>query len=542
VRERTLAWRCERKGKRADDDSGEMVRDHATPDFPCFFSAHPPYAGPALVIAQIGRQTGQIISSSFFIRKNHYSSCVWKVTTQTGVPARNAARRPERTTLKISNFADLQLTDRLLRAITAAGYDAPTPIQARAIPAILDRADLLGIAQTGTGKTAAFTLPLLQNLYEDRVEGSRSRMPEALILAPTRELALQISENLTAYSRFLKVSHTVVMGGVGQNRQVQALRRGVDIVIATPGRLIDLIEQGHVDFSMCRYLVLDEADRMLDMGFIRDIRRIVKKLPKERQTLLFSATMPGEIGKLANDILNDPRRVEVSAPKLAVERIDQRVVHVEGAKKRALLGEMLRDPEYRRVIVFARTKRGADKIVRNLGIDGISAVALHGNKSQNARQRALEEFNKGGSRVLVATDIASRGIDVPLVTHVINYELPDVPESYVHRIGRTARAGAEGIAISFCDGSDRSNLRAIEKLTRQAIPLMAGTDNVAEFKPAQTEKKNRNGNPPKSAENHAGKRGEKHADNRSDNRADQRPGKRPNRRPRRRRQTRRLAA
>ena len=425
------------------------------------------------------------------------------------------------------NFSELGVDAALARAVADLGFTVPTPIQAQAIPVVLKGGDLLAAAQTGTGKTAAFMLPLMSRL----MQGTSRREPRALVLTPTRELASQIADDASAYGRHARLRNTLIFGGVSARPQEAALRRGVDIVIATPGRLLDHASTRTIDLSHVEILVLDEADRMLDMGFIRDIRRIVKKLPQERQTLLFSATMPGEIGKLANDILNDPRRVEVSAPKLAVERIDQRVVHVEGAKKRALLGEMLRDPDYRRVIVFARTKRGADKIVRNLGIDGISAVALHGNKSQNARQRALEEFNKGESRVLVATDIASRGIDVPLVTHVINYELPDVPESYVHRIGRTARAGAEGIAISFCDGSDRSNLRAIEKLTRQAIPLMAGTDNVAEFKPAQTEKKNRNGNPPKSAENHAGKRGEKHADNH----ADQRPGKRPNRRPRRRR-------
>jgi ATP-dependent RNA helicase RhlE len=375
--------------------------------------------------------------------------------------------------LKISSFADLQLSDRLLRAIKDADYHEPTPIQARAIPIILERADLLGIAQTGTGKTAAFTLPLLQNIgADDSRQQSKRRKPRALILAPTRELALQISESVVAYGRYLKLRHSVVMGGVSQGRQVEALRRGVDIVIATPGRLMDLIRQNHVDFTECRCLVLDEADRMLDMGFIRDIRRIVAVLPKERQTMLFSATMPAEIAKLAGEILKEPKRIEVSAPQLAVERIDQQLVHVETSKKRALLSEMLGDPSYKRVIVFARTKRGADRIVGNLGADGIAAVAMHGNKSQNVRQRALKQFNEGTMRVLVATDIASRGIDVPSVSHVINYELPETPESYVHRIGRTARAGAPGTAISFCDGRDRDNLRGIERYMRQTLPLM----------------------------------------------------------------------
>jgi ATP-dependent RNA helicase RhlE len=379
--------------------------------------------------------------------------------------------------LKIQKFSDLQLSDRLLRAVEDADYSEPTPIQARAIPAILDRADLLGIAQTGTGKTAAFTLPLLQNLSTERNRRRNRGKPAALILAPTRELALQISENLTTFGRHLDIRHAVIMGGVGQAKQVEALRRGVDIIIATPGRLMDLIRQRHADFSECHYLVLDEADRMLDMGFIRDIRRILATIPKDRQTMLFSATMPAEIAKLAGEILSNPQRIEVSAPRMAVERISQRLIHVEASNKRKLLGEMLASPEYSRVIVFARTKRGADKVAKNLESDGISAVALHGNKSQNARQRALEQFASGTTRVLVATDIASRGIDVRSVSHVINYELPNLPESYIHRIGRTARAGESGTAISFCDSQDRDNLRGIERLIRQTLPLMADPRN-----------------------------------------------------------------
>lgn len=421
--------------------------------------------------------------------------------------------------MKIENFSDLQLSDQLLRAIDEAGYETPTPIQARAIPAVLNRSDLLGIAQTGTGKTAAFTLPLLQNLVADDPESRRARTPRALILAPTRELALQISDNLKTYSRHLKIRHSVVMGGVGQGRQVEALRRGVDILIATPGRLLDLVQQGHVDFSQCRYLVLDEADRMLDMGFIRDIRKIVATLPSKRQNMLFSATMPAEILRLASDILVDPKRIEVSPPQLAVEKIDQRLIHVETTKKRDLLGKMLNAPEFQRVIIFTRTKHRANRLVRNLEADGISAVALHGNKSQSARQRALKEFTDGTSRILVATDIASRGIDVPMVSHVINYELPEVPESYMHRIGRTARAGECGIAISFCDSPDRDNLRAIERFTRQTIPLMEGYDGFVDRNPTAIDK----GKPAGNSHRHG---------------KPQRAGKRP----RRRRSNKRLAA
>ena len=370
-----------------------------------------------------------------------------------------------------TSFADLELSERLLRALKDADYHTPTPIQAEAIPMLLDGYDLLGIAQTGTGKTAAFTLPLLHNLEEDD-ERPGPREARALILAPTRELVLQISDSIKTYGRHMRMRQAVIMGGVGQRPQVDAMRRGVDILVATPGRLLDLVNQGHVDLSETEYLILDEADRMLDMGFIRDVRRIVETLPDERQTLLFSATMPPEIAKLAREILFEPERVEIAARTVAVERIDQRVHHVAAADKRARLSDLLAAPDLERVIVFTRTKHGANKVVKNLTREGVVAEALHGNKSQSARQRALDNFREGRSRVLVATDIASRGIDVDDVTHVINYELPNIPESYVHRIGRTARAGAAGIAISLCDASEREYLRAIEKLIKRPLTVV----------------------------------------------------------------------
>ncbi len=370
--------------------------------------------------------------------------------------------------MTVSAFAELGLTERLLRALKDARYENPTPIQSRAIPMLLDGLDLLGIAQTGTGKTAAFSLPLLQNLDEDNVQAGPKGV-RALILAPTRELALQIADSLKTYGRHFNLRHTVVMGGVSQGPQVAALKRGVDILVATPGRLLDLINQRSVDLSACEYLVIDEADRMLDMGFIRDVRKIVARLPDERQSLLFSATMPAEIAKLAAEILYEPERVEIAAKTVAVERIEQRVHHLTASAKRDVLIDLLRAPELARVIVFTRTKRGADRVAASLSRSGISTEAIHGNKAQNARQRALDSFRKGRARVLVATDIAARGIDVDDITHVINYELPHEPESYVHRIGRTARAGAAGIAISFCDASERKQLRAIEKLIK--IPL-----------------------------------------------------------------------
>ena len=370
-----------------------------------------------------------------------------------------------------ASFSDLDLIDPLLRALSAKNYTEPTPIQARAIPTLLAGRDLLGVAQTGTGKTAAFGLPILQHLAEARSPAG-PRGTRALVLAPTRELAIQIGEEIRAYGRHLNMRQTVILGGVGQHPQVRALARGVDILIATPGRLLDLLGQGHLRLDKVTHFVLDEADRMLDMGFIHDVRRIVAALPKRRQTAFFSATMPQDVARLAGDILTDALRVEVAPSATTVERIEQQVFFVETANKRALLAQVLKDPALSRVIVFSRTKHGANRIADQLGKRGVDAAAIHGNKSQGARQRALEGFKTGRTRVLVATDIAARGIDVDDVSHVINFDLPNEPESYVHRIGRTARAGAAGTALSFCDAGEREFLRDIEKLTRQRIDVV----------------------------------------------------------------------
>ncbi len=372
-----------------------------------------------------------------------------------------------------TSFAELGVAQPLLRALEAESYHTPTPIQARAIPALLSGKDMLGIAQTGTGKTAAFALPLLQHLAADR-QAAGPRRTRVLVLAPTRELAIQISDSFRTYGRHLGLRHTVVLGGVGQQPQVKALARGVDTLVATPGRLLDLLEQGHVRLDRTSYLVLDEADRMLDMGFIRDVRRIVAALPAERQSLLFSATMPAEVGRLAAEMLREPVRVEVTPNVVTVDKVEQRVLFVEAKQKRAVLTQLLQDPAMSRVLVFTRTKHGANRVSADLDKAGIEAAAIHGNKSQQARQRALEGFRAGNTRVLVATDIAARGIDVDGVTHVINYELPNEPESYVHRIGRTARAGASGVALSLCDASERSYLRGIERLTRRSLKVDAG--------------------------------------------------------------------
>ena len=372
------------------------------------------------------------------------------------------------------SFADLGLIEPITRALAAENYSHPTPIQAQAIPHLLDGRDLLGCAQTGTGKTAAFALPILQRLAaEHRAPAKRSA--RVLILAPTRELAIQIGDSFRTYGRNLRLSRTVIFGGVGQNPQVQAMARGVDVLIATPGRLLDLMNQGHLRLDDVGTLVLDEADRMLDMGFIHDVRRILKTLPPKRQNLLFSATMPADIVRLADSILRQPVRVEVTPAASTAERIEQRIAHVELAGKRALLARLLKQPAVTRALIFARTKHGADKVVRQLDQDGVAAAAIHGNKSQNVRQRALEDFRAGKIQALVATDIAARGIDVDGVSHVVNYDLPNIPETYVHRIGRTGRAGAEGIAISFCSGGDdRTYLRDIERLIRQRIPELEG--------------------------------------------------------------------
>jgi ATP-dependent RNA helicase RhlE len=371
----------------------------------------------------------------------------------------------------LATFDGLGLAEPLRRALKDENYLKPTPIQAQAIPLLTKGRDVLGIAQTGTGKTAAFALPILHRLSVQRSQRSRGR-PHALILAPTRELALQIEERFGAYGRGLSLRSAVIFWGVGQGKQVKALAHGVDILIATPGRLLDLLAQRHVNLSEVSILVLDEADRMLDMGFIRDVRKIVGACRKERQTLLFSATMPPDIAKLAAEILRNPIRIDVSPANVAVDRIDQRVYFVQAEAKRALLTELLADPAMDRVLVFTRTKRNADRVCKFLRQAGVVVEALHGNKAQNARVRALEAFRSGRARILVATDIAARGIDVCSISHVINYEMPNEPESYVHRIGRTARAGAGGMALSFCDPNERPYLKAIEGLTRSPVAVV----------------------------------------------------------------------
>ncbi|HWE72910.1 MAG TPA: DEAD/DEAH box helicase [Stellaceae bacterium] len=368
-------------------------------------------------------------------------------------------------------FDDLGLAEPLLRAIHAENYTQPTPIQAQAIPYLLEGRDLLGIAQTGTGKTAAFALPILQRLSANPVPRKRGAV-RALILTPTRELAVQIVENFRSYGRNLGLRSAVIFGGVGQQPQVDNLARGLDVLVATPGRLLDLMNQRHADLRDLSILVLDEADRMLDMGFIHDVKRIIATLPKERQTLFFSATMPNDVEKLANNILKEPVRVEVTPPATTVERIDQRVYFVDAGNKNALLADLLKDQAIERVLVFTRTKHGADRVVKHIERTGVEAQAIHGNKSQNARQRALNDFRDGNTRVLVATDIAARGIDVDGITHVINFEIPNVPETYVHRIGRTARAGRDGVALTFCDKSEKGLLRDVERLTRKPLTVV----------------------------------------------------------------------
>jgi ATP-dependent RNA helicase RhlE len=370
------------------------------------------------------------------------------------------------------SFADLGLSEPLLRALHGAKYTTPTPIQARTIPALLKGRDVLGIAQTGTGKTAAFALPVLQLLAASG-ERAQPKSPRALVLAPTRELAVQIARSFDTYGRGLGLRLCTVVGGLGYGRQIETLARGVDILIATPGRLLDLVERGNVKLGNVTFFVLDEADRMFDMGFIRDVRRIASSVSKNRQTLLFSATMPSDIAKLSSEILKNPEKVEIATQGKPIEKIEQRVYYVNASSKRQLLSHLLSDAALERVIVFTRTKRGANRVAEALEDRGVRSEAIHGNKSQNARQKALDNFSRGKARVLVATYLASRGIDVQGVTHVINYELPADAESYVHRIGRTARAGASGIAVSFCDSSERGQLRSIEKLTRQPIAVVA---------------------------------------------------------------------
>jgi ATP-dependent RNA helicase RhlE len=375
-------------------------------------------------------------------------------------------------------FTELGLSDRVLRALQPLGYTEPTPIQAQAIPHVLAGTDVLGCAQTGTGKTAAFALPMVDLLSRQRHEGRR--VIRGLILTPTRELANQIQDNLKAYAVHTGLRSTLIYGGVGQGRQVEALNRGVDVVVATPGRLLDLINQGYASLRHLEYLVLDEADTMLDMGFIHDIKKIIAMLPERRQSLFFSATMPPAILSLASTILRDPVRVEVTPISSTTELVDQRMYFVPQDDKRVLLADMLALPEVSSALVFTRTKHGADKVVKYLNQQGIKSEAIHGNKSQPQRDRAMQGFRSGSIRVLVATDIAARGIDVEEISHVFNFELPNIPETYVHRIGRTGRAGATGIAVSFCNGDDEPEfLREIQKLIGKDVPVV--TDHPYHF-------------------------------------------------------------
>jgi ATP-dependent RNA helicase RhlE len=371
--------------------------------------------------------------------------------------------------LNHTTFTTLGLPAQILSALDKAGFKTPTAIQAKAIPPQMERRDILGIAQTGSGKTAAFGLPILAGI-QDLIGRPNPMTTRALILAPTRELAVQIDEVLHKLSAG-KLSTVLVLGGTSRNAQIQKIARGVDVVIATPGRLVDLMDDKKIRLNETRWLVLDEADRMLDMGFIAPVRKIAAAIGPRRQTALFSATMAKEVGELAKGLLNDPVRVEAQPPATTVGTIDQRVILSGSKQKREELNKLLADPALARVIIFSRTKHGADRVAKNLAIDGHEAAAIHGNKSQNARQAALKGFSSGKVRILVATDIAARGIDVPNITHVINYELPDDAENYVHRIGRTARNGASGFAITLCDGTERAKLRDVERLIRRTLPV-----------------------------------------------------------------------
>lgn len=371
-------------------------------------------------------------------------------------------------------FEDLKLAPTILRALREENYTSPTPIQTKAIPPILNHEDVLASAQTGTGKTAAFAIPIIQHLIDRSENPAGKRKVSNLVLTPTRELAIQISESFSTYAKYTSVTNTVIFGGVTQGAQVSALRKGVDVLIATPGRLLDLMEQGHISLRDISFFVLDEADRMLDMGFIHDIKKILTKLPKEKQSLFFSATLPKNILELSKQILRNPTRVSAAAVSSTAETIQQYLYTTNKSSKKELLFHILRDPELKQVLVFSRTKHGADRIVRNLKKKKINAAAIHGDKNQNQRQRALQDFKTGDIRVLVATDIAARGIDIDKLRYVINYDIPNEPETYVHRIGRCGRAQEEGISISLCEPEENAYVRAIEKLIKQEIEIVTG--------------------------------------------------------------------
>lgn len=378
-------------------------------------------------------------------------------------------------------FEELGLIPPILKALKLEGYEKPTPIQQQSIPPLLEGRDLLGCAQTGTGKTAAFSLPILQHLYHQR----ERKLLSTLILTPTRELAIQIGDSFTAYGKFTGIKHTVIFGGVSQVPQTNAIRYGIDVLIATPGRLLDLMQQGYISLSHISLFVLDEADRMLDMGFAPDVKRVIAKLPQKRQSLFFSATMPPEIVKLADSILNNPVKVEVTPVSSTAETVQQQLYYIDKPNKKNLLMDLLKNNDMKSVLVFARTKHGADRIARDLTKKGFKTAAIHGDKSQNARQNALNDFKDGRIRTLIATDIAARGIDIDKLSHVINYEIPNQPETYVHRIGRTGRAGASGLAISFADATEREYIRDIEKLIGKKIPVVDDhTYPMQDFDPA----------------------------------------------------------
>ncbi len=372
----------------------------------------------------------------------------------------------------MTTFEQLNLIEPILKALKAEGYVSPTPIQEQAIPILLQGKDLLGCAQTGTGKTAAFAIPILQLLYKDAQQNNAGRKRiKALVLTPTRELAIQIEESFAAYGKHTGIKQTVIFGGVSQHGQVERLQRGIDVLIATPGRLLDLMQQGHVHLNEIQFFVLDEADRMLDMGFVNDVKKVIAKLPKKRHSLFFSATMPPVIQSLADSILFQPTKVEVTPVSSTADTIQQTLYYVSKSDKRKLLIHLLETEKINSVLVFTRTKHGADRVVRDLDKAGIKAAAIHGNKSQNARQNALNDFKGGRIKVLLATDIASRGIDIDELSHVINYELPNIPETYVHRIGRTGRAGFNGVAFSFCEEEEFGELKDIQKLIGKKIPV-----------------------------------------------------------------------
>jgi len=393
-------------------------------------------------------------------------------------------------------FKELNLSSEILRALDETGYTTPTPIQAQAIPVVLENKDVLGCAQTGTGKTAAFVIPMLEQIAKSKARDNKRRV-RGLIVTPTRELAIQIGENFREYGKYTNMNCTVIFGGVKQGKQTASLKNGVDVIVATPGRLLDLMQQGFISLKDIEHFVLDEADRMLDMGFIHDVKKLLKHLPQKRQSLFFSATMSPEIIKLSNEILDRPVEIAVTPKSSTAEIINQSIYFVDKGNKSKLLLHLLENPELTSVLVFTRTKHGADKVVRILNKNKVNAAAIHGNKSQNARQKALGQFKEGKIRVLVATDIAARGIDIDELAYVINYELPNVAESYVHRIGRTGRAGAEGTAIAFCDATEKPYLKDIEKLIKQKIKVIEGhpfplVDVDAKIPPKQPRQPRRN--------------------------------------------------